>query len=93
MHDAIRWFKCKLKPPNDPEFKSFIDEIVGVHMAARELSVDKATKRNNTNGPKMAKTSKAVIPQQNNSIPVQNIKSPSDTTLYSPGLKKALTMY
>ena len=77
---------------NDPEFKSFIDEIVGIRMAARELSVDKATKRNNTNGSKMAKTSKAVTPQQNNSIPVQNFKSPSDTTLYSPGLKKALTM-
>ena len=61
---------------NDPAFKSFLDQMVDDRMAAREALESRKKE-------KSSKTSK------DSNVVKHTFKSPSDTTIYSPGLKKA----
>ena len=58
----------------DPEFKQFLDEIVNSRMEARKKNKHKESSKNS----------------KDNSVPqkLHSFKSPSDTIIYSPGLRK-----
>ena len=79
---------------HDPEFKEFLNEVLDERMSARTPQINEKSKGNNT--PIVSGVSNTVTPAavENEHINVKSpktnaIKSPSDTTIYSPALRRA----
>ena len=75
---------------HDPEFKEFLNEILDNREAAKTNS----TKRKNNKGLESELVNAEITELDNQQHLHQNqnrkiVKSPSDTTIYSPGLRKA----
>ena len=74
---------------NDPDFKDFLNEVIDVRMSGHQS--DKRDKsqasRREQSGRKSSKND--ITNVQSTKPFVQSFKSPSDTTIYSPGLRKA----
>ena len=76
---------------DDPDFKLFLNEVVDERMAGRRRSSDSRKRKSS----KAKGTEEYVDETHGNEINhhdnhhVNMVKSPSDTTIYSPGLRKA----
>ena len=76
---------------NDPDFKQFLGEVMDEHLAARKPSTPRVQGKSKSE--QQSSNSQNVQNIQADSTPIRlirdiNFKSPSDTTIYSPGLRK-----
>ena len=92
--DEVMTEKEKLKLlRKDPGVRKLIDHLVGEKLSKEKKRYKKNKGKNNVKNPKSGKNLKLITKADKTKPPVKNvIKSPSDTTLYTPALRKDINV-